>query len=228
MEFRRSPDSSRRPRIRIAAALASAWIVGLSGVGCESTGEDGVGDHPDALPEREAAVAVELGAPAADALADGVFGGLNRARDELGLVGALEFCSAEALGLTEEIQESHDPRLDLKRTTLRWRNPANAPDAWEERILDYLARLERNDPDSVPGELTARGPDETLRYYRVLRTVPMCLNCHGAIPGMAPDVRESIRQRYPDDRATGYREGEVRGVVRVEIPAAVVTSSPEP
>lgn len=227
MEFKRFSDSFRRPR-RIASALASALVVGLSGMGCESSGEEGVGSHPDALPEREAAVAVEIGSPAADALAGGVFEGLNRARDELGLVGALEFCSAEAQGLTEEIQEAHDARLDLKRTTLRWRNPANAPDPWEERILDYLARLERNAPDSIPGELTARGPEGTLRYYRVLRTAPMCLNCHGAIPAMAPDVRESIRELYPDDRATGYQEGEVRGVVRVEIPAALVTSSPEP
>lgn len=45
---------------------------------------------------------------------------------------------------------------------------------------------------------------------------PMCLTCHGA--DLAPDVQAAIAERYPDDRATGYRTGELRGVIWAELP----------
>ncbi len=179
--------------------------------------EDG---PPDALPAAEAARALELGAPAADALVQGLVSRLTGVMGEAGTVAALEFCSEEALPLTAQIQDELADPLDVKRTTLRWRNPENAPDPWEERILRYLAELEELDPDAVPAELTGEGPDGSLRYYRVLRVAPMCLTCHGADDAVDAEVREVIQGRYPDDRAVGYEAGELRGVVRVEIPAA--------
>lgn len=175
-------------------------------------------DAPDLLTGTEADRAVELGSPAADALARGLIGRLAEAMEEEGAVGALRFCAGEAIDLTRRIEADHDPRLELKRTTLQWRNPANAPDAWEERVLRYLDRLERQDPESVPGELAARGPEGTLRYYRVLRIAPMCLTCHGAESGLDSELRDTLQVRYPDDRATGYEVGGLRGVIRVDIP----------
>lgn len=214
--------ASRNPLVFAGRALLLAGLAAA----CGPSGDAPGADHPDALPPDQARAVAEVGEPAANALATGLAGALTRARQERGLVGALDFCSLEALELTQEIQDEHDGRLDLKRTTLRWRNPANAPDPREERILEYLRRREGLSPDSVPSQLTARGPEGTVRYYQVLRTAPMCLNCHGDIPSLSPDVRELIRERYPDDRATGYQEGDVRGVIRVEMPAEV-PSAPE-
>ena len=37
----------------------------------------------------------------------------------------------------------------------------------------------------------------------------MCLQCHGQ--SIAPDVREKLSGLYPEDKATGYREGDIRG-----------------
>lgn len=173
---------------------------------------------PDPLSIEEADYATALGAPAAAALSEGLVGRLSRAMEEDGLEGAMAFCSDAAIPLTREIQETQDGGVALKRTTLRWRNPDNAPDEWEERVLRYLASLEALDPGSVPVELTARGPGETLRYYRTLRTAPMCLNCHGTEENVEPAVQDLLRERYPADRATGYRAGELRGVIRAEMP----------
>jgi hypothetical protein len=173
---------------------------------------------PDPLTPEEAARAIELGAPAAGALAEGLLERLAHAIDSEGLEGATSFCSESAIPLTEEIQAAQAAGFSLKRTTLRWRNPDNAPDQWEDRVLRYLEALEEFDPGSVPVELTAQGPGESLRYYRPLRAAPMCLNCHGDEGEMDPRVLEILREGYPEDRATGYGAGELRGVIRVEIP----------
>jgi len=173
---------------------------------------------PDPLTSEEAARAIALGAPAAGALGEGLLARLAHAIDSEGLEEATSFCSESAIPITQEIEAAQAAGLSLKRTTLRWRNPDNAPDPWEERVLRYLEALEEFDPESVPVELTAQGPGESLRYYRPLRAAPMCLNCHGEEGAMDPRVLDILRESYPDDRATGYGAGELRGVIRVEIP----------
>ena len=40
---------------------------------------------------------------------------------------------------------------------------------------------------------------------------PVCLTCHGK--RLAGDVRTAIAEHYPDDRATGYALGDVRGAI---------------
>jgi hypothetical protein len=46
----------------------------------------------------------------------------------------------------------------------------------------------------------------------------LCVNCHGPRDALAPGVAEILDAEYPDDRATGYRPGDLRGLVRVSIP----------
>jgi hypothetical protein len=211
------PNPDLQSRVGRLARFSGLLLVPL----LVSCGPSEAAGPPDALEPDEEQRAVELGAPAADALMQGLVSELRQAMDRDGIAAAVAFCADDALDLTDQIQGDHDPGLPLKRTTLRWRNALNAPDPWEERMLQYLDRLERTHPDSVPTQLTGRGPDGTLRYYRVLRTATMCLHCHGPIPAMAQDVRQTIRERYPDDRATGYAEGDLRGVIRVQIPPEV-------
>lgn len=220
----RFPDSHRRPGVRIPIAgiprLPTSLLAALVLLaGCGEVPE-APPLPPDPLSPEEAERAVAQGGPAAGALAEGLVGRLSGALDQEGLEGAMAFCSEAAIPLTREIQDSLASGLPLKRTTLRWRNPDNAPDEWEERVLQYLEALETLDPGSVPAELTARGPGETLRYYRTLRTAPMCLACHGPEEELEEEVRELLRERYPADRATGYRAGELRGVIRVELPGS--------
>jgi len=198
---------------RLAGLAAVALVAACSG---PPTGEF---EHPDFVDAEASARAEALGAPAAAALAQGLVERLGQAIDDDGVAGAVDFCADEAMALTRSIAEEQDSRLDLKRTTLRWRNPENAPDAWEERILRYLEAMEGIEPGSAPETLTAEGPDGTLRFYRTLRTAPMCLQCHGTEDAIAPDVRSIIEARYPEDRATGYEAGDFRGLIRVQIPA---------
>jgi hypothetical protein len=175
--------------------------------------------QPDLLTDALAEQVEALGDPASRALAQGLVAQLTATLEGEGAGAAVDFCANQALLLTAQIQEAHNPDFAFKRATLQWRNPANAPDAYEERILRYLEALELEAPGSAPETLTAAGPDGTFRFYRVLRTAPMCLQCHGSEEGMNPEVRQMIAERYPDDRATGYEAGDFRGVIRIQLPS---------
>ena len=39
----------------------------------------------------------------------------------------------------------------------------------------------------------------------------MCLTCHGT--DVSDDVMSALQQRYPNDMATGYLEGQIRGAI---------------
>jgi hypothetical protein len=47
---------------------------------------------------------------------------------------------------------------------------------------------------------------------------PTCLSCHGPVDTLDPELREALAQRFPDDEATGYQLGELRGAYVAELP----------
>lgn len=158
--------------------------------------------------------AIAIGSTAAGRLAGGLIGPLTAAVEADGPAGAIDFCSREALTLTTVIQDSIGG-VDLKRTTLRPRNPANAPDPLERAVLEDLHALAaRGEP--LPDHVLQH-VDGATRFYRPLRVQPLCVRCHGPADQLDPAVAAILRERYPDDLATGYRDGDLRGVIRVEI-----------
>jgi hypothetical protein len=44
----------------------------------------------------------------------------------------------------------------------------------------------------------------------------MCLICHGDKQTMAPSAAKILAERYPDDQARGYKEGDFRGLIRIK------------
>jgi hypothetical protein len=55
-----------------------------------------------------------------------------------------------------------------------------------------------------------------------IRVGGLCLQCHGQPDDLAPGVVESLERLYPDDQATGFAEGDLRGWFWVEVPAETV------
>lgn len=101
--------------------------------------------------------------------------------------------------------ESGTAGLTLGRTSSRVRNPRNAPAGWLEPMLEHYA--------SHPGDReprVVRLPDGAVGYVEPVYVQPICLVCHGE--KVAPVVSRSLAELYPADRATGYREGDFRGL----------------
>ncbi|WP_221031267.1 Tll0287-like domain-containing protein [Actomonas aquatica] len=131
-------------------------------------------------------------------------------------------CQLQALPLTHRSAQQSPPRVTaLKRTSLHVRNPANAPDPAESAALTHVAQLLSTGEDLPPllvQELAATPEREAeIRVYKPLRLAAQCLACHGDPATFSPDLRETLATRYPTDAATGYEEGDWRGLIRVSL-----------
>jgi len=98
------------------------------------------------------------------------------------------------------------------RSSHRLRNPDNAPPAWVAPIMNaWLEEGAAREPEVIELGEGRQG------YIEPIVMQPLCATCHGkAIP---PDLAERIAAEYPDDRATGFEVGDLRGVYWVEFPA---------
>ena len=59
------------------------------------------------------------------------------------------------------------------------------------------------------------------RFYRYAVAIPVerpCLVCHDAADTLPDSVRAQLAIDYPFDKATGYKVGEVYGVVAIKRP----------
>jgi hypothetical protein len=192
------------------STAGAATILLLVTAGCE-------GGLPELTPEEGARVA-QVAEPAAAELMRTLVGRLTGALEEGGPAHAVEFCSIEAIPLTRTTQAGLEGGLELKRTSFRYRNPANAPDQAEEAALRFFEEAMRTQ-GSVPSSYVQRVSGNELRYYKPLMVGEFCLQCHGRPEAMAEDVKQALANRYPGDLATGYEAGQLRGVIRVSVPA---------
>lgn len=165
--------------------------------------------------EVEAAV-LELGSSASQALMGTLVTQLTTAMQDGGAANAVEFCSTSALELTAGVGQAQG--LDVKRTSMKYRNPANAPDEDETEALRYYESA-LAETGVLPGPWVQKAGRDEYRFYRPLTVAAPCLNCHGSPGEIDPAVQAILDERYPDDLATGYAPGDFRGVVRVSVPA---------
>lgn len=120
---------------------------------------------------------------------------------------AIGACSILAPELAAEYSRDG---VRIGRTSLRLRNPANAPEPWMEPLLrDYLGTGPGAEPRSV------RIDEDTIGYVEPLYVGKPCLACHG--DPIAEPVREQIAEMYPRDDSVGFREGDFRGLLWVTI-----------
>lgn len=103
----------------------------------------------------------------------------------------------------------------------RVRNPANAPDSLEAEILSRFAAAMEAGVPPVDTAFTVRRADGSheLQYARPLFVMERCLTCHGDPGAMSPSVKKLLAERYPQDVATGYRAGDLRGAISVRLAA---------
>ncbi len=101
---------------------------------------------------------------------------------------------------------------EVGRTSLRTRNPANAPDEWERQVLERFEsrRAAGEAPENLEyHEVVQVDGRRLFRYMKAIPTAPLCLGCHG--DSLAPEVAARIDELYPQDRARGFSVGDIRG-----------------
>jgi hypothetical protein len=167
--------------------------------------------------ERRVESALAEARVAARELSDALRGLLMEELKTAGLEGAVAVCSTKAQARTAEYRRTS--QNDIRRVSLRRRNPANEPDAYERRVLESFDRLPAEArPAAEHWEVVREDGREALRYLKPVVASAMCLACHGEKAKIPPAVQGIIAREYPDDRATGFSLGDVRGAVSVRIP----------
>jgi hypothetical protein len=132
---------------------------------------------------------------------------------------------AQAIGVCKErapkiaAEAAARTGMQIKRVSLKNRNPKGVPDAWETEALAGLEqRLAAGEkPETLDTHGVVRTPDgKVFRYAKALVTQPVCVNCHGAAESLSPEVKAKLAAEYPDDKAVGYAPGMIRGVLSIK------------
>ena len=127
---------------------------------------------------------------------------------------AIEVCNEQAPQIASHI--GAEEGVKLGRTALRTRNEANRPTDWQRTVLnEFQRRLAAGEPiaNLEHTEVVREAGVVERRYMKAIATEPLCLTCHGA--QLAPEVKTAIASKYPQDAATGFSAGDLRGAVYI-------------
>ena len=182
-------------------------VVGILGGCSESPPVDAASAGEPTEPEIRRVQ--ETGQAVAAELMKRLGGQLKGALQTGGPVAAIAVCQQTALPLTEASGAAFEG-VTIRRTTLKPRNPANAPDALDREVLDRFAG-EAGLASVIEWEA------ETARYYQPLAIQEICLKCHGDPATFPEPLVKALAEAYPEDQAIGYELNDLRGVIRVDI-----------
>lgn len=120
---------------------------------------------------------------------------------------AVAVCSIEAPQIGQKLSEASG--WSVKRVSLKPRNLSSAtPDEFEKRVLEQFDQSQKKGEDARAFEF-AELTDGQFRYMKAQKVEAICLNCHGVT--LSAEIKKALENHYPEDSATGYDLGEVRG-----------------
>lgn len=144
---------------------------------------------------------------------------------EEGVAAAVDYCHSFApeYGRTKnrqfgsELKEKHNlNHFKFYRRSLRNRNPANYPEGVIKAVMLNWQQKEEKGQKAEPVTVHEKGMYYTLMPIRV--NSPLCLNCHGMVGEEIEKITYAkIKEKYPEDKATGYSMGDLRGAFVTEI-----------
>jgi hypothetical protein len=187
-------------RIAVALILASSPLTLTAGEPAPDT----------AWVDQSRQLAMQLGGQLKGELTQAIAAG--------GPISAINVCYLRAPEIAAQLSQASGARVG--RTALRVRNPSNAPDDLERSVLEQFATDLGSGPIDRPLEAVfeiRRGDAVERRYMRAIPTDALCLTCHGQ--AIAPELAAAIARDYPQDQATGFEQGQLRGAFSVVWPA---------
>ena len=126
-----------------------------------------------------------------------------------GVQAAIPFCNSMANPLTEEMSKKYD--VEIKRTSDKIRNESNGSTLQESEVIKQYKNLLSNKKDLTP--MVKLDKSGKPHFYAPILMQKKCLACHGTIGKSITKQADSIiKTFYPNDIATGYNEGDLRGV----------------
>ena len=144
-------------------------------------------------------------------------GELQAAMKAGGPTKAISVCKDKAPAIAASLSEQSG--WDVARTSLKTRNPNNAPDDWERAVLEQFDadKAAGKDPKTLAkAEVVESDGAKTFRFMKAIPTGEVCLACHGS--NLSPELVETLDKAYPQDQARGFALGDIRGAFTLSKP----------
>lgn len=188
--------------------LGSVWMASETGRDSSS----GRGIRPKSDFNHELMEAKKI----SNELMETVRGLLMREIQKGGFSSAVRVCSELAQEVTSRFSKQTEHYL--RRVSLRYRNPNNIPDEYEtKKLLEFERFLREKRLSEEYVEIVEEKGVPYLRYLKPLTVGALCITCHGPKENIPPEVQAILKERYPEDRATGFLVGDLRGAISVKI-----------
>ncbi len=166
-------------------------------------------------PDKPYQEALEQGRMIRKASFEALSSEVKAAMESGGVEKAVSYCNIQANPLVDSLSRVYD--AEVSRTSFHFRNPENRPTQREEPLLvaykqDLLAGKDLKDT------VIYYDDGVTAYYSPIVIESPLCLTCHGQ-PGstLSTGNAEFIRTLYPEDRATGFQMGDLRGMWTIKL-----------
>lgn len=192
--------------------LSLLIIVFCLGYGCQSESHQ----QKDYSISYDTTAVVNEGQKVVKATFQTLSSNLKNAMEEGGVEYALQFCNVEAIPLTDSLSKHHD--VSIRRASHKPRNPYNTADSLEAEVIkQYINKLESGEKLKP---VTYADENRITFHAPITITNSLCLNCHGKVnEGISKENLATIQELYPNDQATGFSMGDLRGVWTVRFPA---------
>ncbi len=186
--------------------FASLIILGILSLSyCDQNNSD----TADSNTKNSNTAYIQKGKTIASATFATLSGNLQKAMKEGGVPNAIKYCNLNASPLVDSLSQVY--KAEIRRTSLKVRNPKNKPTTKELQQLEkYQKSMEAGEAlkplvqEIIPG---------TIAFYAPIHVMPLCEKCHGkAGETLKEEDYQVIQQHYPEDKATGYASGDLRGM----------------
>lgn len=169
--------------------------------------------YPEAEAPAELRPAVERADRALLVLRTKLLETLTTEISKSGAAAAVDVCRDVASEITRASAEEEG--VAVGRTSHQLRNPRNEAPPWAEEIVAAGAGTKAANAQSHVADLGDR-----VGVLRPIGAIEMCTQCHGSTEAIDPAAAARIAEAYPEDRATGFEIGDLRGWMWAEVPRA--------
>lgn len=155
---------------------------------------------PSQAKQKEKAVAAK------DKLFQSLMGELTKSMSDKGPANSISVCKTRAPEIAAAV--SQETGVLIGRTSFKLRNANNTAPDWAAGLVK----------ERVETEAVVALPNDKLGVLLPIRLKATCILCHGTDEQLMPEVKAAIASDYPNDQATGFAEGDLRGYFWVEVP----------
>jgi hypothetical protein len=144
---------------------------------------------------------------------------LGQAMKNGGPVNAIGVCQTKAPQIANELAQTSG--WEINRVSLKNRAEKGQADDWETAVLTRFDQQRAQGADPATLEFAEIVTENGQSAYRYMKAIAIgegqpCLHCHGT--SINEPVKQKLAQLYPNDQATGYQVGQIRGAFSFKKP----------